>query len=120
MGTPRLHKSAPSRINKNQQSCTGGWRIRLFKLAGQQGRTTFRLIGIKDILRIEFHPLSSRWPGWAFYPHGHILTFGPAFGYRHLPIVEPILIAYGLYKLAGDLVSDDDGHADESSEKENE
>ena len=54
-------------------------------------RPTYRFLKIKDVIRVEAHPISSTHPNWLSYPHWHPDFAGAPWSKLHLPVVEPIV-----------------------------
>jgi RHS repeat-associated protein len=53
-------------------------------------RPTFRFFKVKNVVRLESHPLGSS-PNWLSYPHWHLDLAGKSMSKTHLPVVEPIV-----------------------------
>ena len=55
------------------------------------GRPTYRFFKSKDVLRVESHPISGRWPNWLSYPHWHADWLGKPWSKRHAALIEPLV-----------------------------
>lgn len=67
----------------------------------QPGCVTYRFAKIKDVLRLEAHPIRSTWPNWANWSHWHLDAISGMSKY-HLPIIEPLVAGGALLKNRGD------------------
>ena len=58
---------------------------------GGPSRPTYRFLRIKDVVRVESHPISSSAPNWLSYPHWHPDFAGQPWSKMHWPLVEPLV-----------------------------
>jgi RHS repeat-associated protein len=85
--------------------------VRALKLRTGGFRPSYELLKIRNIIRIEAHPLIKTWPDWLFYPHWHIDFLGKAISRLHICPIETAVAAYALWKLWGE--SDNGGNGSE-------